>query len=96
MVRPLPLSVKSIPGRGVDVMTDTVNVNVNASRDSPAKMSSERFTVFVALDTPPCCIMKSLEREQTETGHVLDDSKSNSHSFRWSWEMFSFLVHTKS
>ena len=23
-------------------------------------MSSERFTVFVALETPPCCIMKSL------------------------------------
>ena len=26
----------------------------------PAKMSSERFTVFVALETPPCCILKSL------------------------------------
>ena len=30
-----------------------------STKSMPAKMSSERFSVLVALDTPPCCIMYS-------------------------------------
>ena len=42
----------------------------------PAKMSSERFTVFVALDTPPRCIMKSLHQKR-------GGSKEYQTTFKW-------------
>ena len=102
MVRPLPLSVKSIPVRGVDVvsvvdvMTGAVN---NASRDWPPACENVLWKVHGLCSFGHASLLHHEEPWTKANGNRprfrLDDSRSIGYSFKWSWEMFSLLVDPK-